>query len=270
MDLKGGKNATLNDLQTSKSRRSTANPEEMETMGKFIDEVDHVHPVLIHNHFDQTRVYYTVIMKFILIGLFIFQSIAFSSTSRRVEDNVLISDSLPQIKIKVDPAIHYLGSFPFEIKGVAAGKRYVFAESDGKNIKRVVIAQFESFLPENSEIYRYSFANAIDISGHKFNHSTNVFTNAEAAKENPEGEAALTVSFLKKKGFEIPEAWLVSRFLTLGDESRKHELILFYQEDLKSSGHKFEELSVDDESTEVLKSIGPALKERALKAMQIQ
>jgi hypothetical protein len=209
-------------------------------------------------------------MKFILIGLFLFQSIAFSAGSRRVENNVLISDSLPQIKIKVDPAIQYLGSFPFKIKDIAAGERYVFAEAEGKKIKRAVIAQFEGFLPESSEIYRYSFANAISIGTHKFNHNTFAFTNADAAKENPEGEAPLTASFLKKKGFEIPEAWIVSRFLTLGDESRKYEMILFYQEDAVSTGHTFEELSVNDESTDLLKSIAPSLKERALKAMQIQ
>jgi hypothetical protein len=209
-------------------------------------------------------------MKFILIVLFLFQSIAFSAASRRVENNVVISDSLPQIKIKVDPAIQYVGAFPFKIKDIAAGERYVFAESDGKKIKRAVIAQFEGFLPESSEIYRYSFANAITIGTHKFNHNTFAFTNADAAKENPEGEAALTTAFLKKKGFEIPEAWVVSRFLTLGNESRKHELILFYQEDAASTGHRFEELSLNDESTDLLKSIAPSLKERALKAMQIQ
>ena len=209
-------------------------------------------------------------MKLILIVLFIFQAIAFSSTPRRVENNVLISESLPQIKIKVDPKIQFVGSFQFEIKGVAAGERYVFAETNGKNIKRVVIAQFESFLPESSEIYRYSFANAVDIGSHKFNHNTFAFTNEDAIRENPDGEAALTFSFLQKKGFDIPAAWIVSRFLTLGDESRKHELILFYQEDIKSTGHKFEELSVNDESTEVLKSKAPVLKERALQAMQIQ
>jgi hypothetical protein len=209
-------------------------------------------------------------MKFILIILFLFQSIAFSADSRRVEKNVLISDSLPQIKIKVDPAIQFVGSFPFKIKDIAAGERYVFAELEGKKIKRAVIAQFEGFLPHSSEIYRYSFANALSIGIHKFNHNTFAFTNADAAKENPEGEAALTETFLKKKGFEIPEAWVVSRFLTLGDESRKYELILFYQEDVESTGRKFEELSVNDESTDVLKSIAPSLKERALKAMQIQ
>jgi hypothetical protein len=211
-------------------------------------------------------------MKSLILTILIsLQSIAlFGSPLRRVEDNVLVSDSLPQIKIKVDSAIQFLGSFPFEIKGVAAGERYVFAESNGKKIKRVVIAQFESFLPESSEIYRYSFANAMDIGGHKFNHSTPVFTNAEAIKENPDGEAALTVSFLQKKGYEIPEAWIVSRFLTLGDESRKHELILFYQEDLESTGKKIDELYVNGESTALLKSIALELKERALSAMQIE
>jgi len=208
--------------------------------------------------------------KLVLAILLVIQSIVFSDSTRRVENNVLISDSLPQIKIKVDPAIPYVGSFPFKIKDIAAGERYVFAESEGKKIKRAVIAQFEGFLPESSEIYRYSFANAISIGPHKFNHNTFAFTNADAVKENPEDEAALTASFLKKKDFEIPDAWIVSRFLTLGDESRKYEMILFYQEDAESTGRKFDELSVNDESTDLLKSMGPSLKDRALKAMQIQ
>jgi hypothetical protein len=208
--------------------------------------------------------------RLFLVTLVLIESIGFPIESRRVENNVLISDSLPQIKIKVDPAIQFVGSFPFKIKDIAAGERYVFAESEGKKIKRAVVAQFEGFLPESSEIYRYSFANAISIGSHKFNHSTFAFTNADAVKENPEGEAALTESFLKKKAFEVPEGWIVSRFLTLGDESRKYELILFYQEDAKSTGRNFEELSVNDESTELLKSMAPSLKERALKAMQIQ
>ena len=193
-----------------------------------------------------------------------------SSPLRNVSENVLISEFLPAIKIKVDPAIKFVGSFPFKIQEIAAGERYVFAESKEKKIQRLVIAQFESFLPGSSEIYRYSFANAINMSGHQFNHSTFVFTNAEAKKENPEGEAALTASFLQKKGFEIPEAWIVSRFLTLGNESRKHELILFYQEDLKSAGRKIEELVRNDQDTDVLKAIAPELKARALSAMQIQ
>lgn len=208
--------------------------------------------------------------KLFLAILILIQSIVSADPARRVEDNVLISDSLPQIKIKVDTVIRFVGSFPFKIKDIAAGERYVFAESEGKKIKRAVIVQFEGFLPESSEIYRYSFANAMSIGTHKFNHSTFSFTNGDAAKENPEGEAALTESFLKKKGFEIPQAWIVSRFLTLGDESRKYELILFYQEDVQTTGRKFEELSVNDESTDLLKSMAPSLKERALKAMQIQ
>jgi hypothetical protein len=39
---------------------------------------------------------------------------------------------------------------------------------------------------------------------------------------------------------------------------------------VKSTGRKFDELSVNDESTDVLKSMAPSLKERALKAMHIQ
>jgi hypothetical protein len=205
-----------------------------------------------------------------LIVVLILSSIVVGSSAREVSENVLISHSLPVIKIKVDPAIKFVGSFPFKIKDIAAGERYVFAESKGTKIKRVVIAQFESFLPESSEIYRYSFANAMNISGHQFNHNTFVFSNAEAKNENPEGEATLTVSFLQGKGYEVPEAWIVSRFLTLGDESRKHELILFYQEDLQSTGRKIEEFYSNDEPTSVLTAIAPDLKKRALSAMQIQ
>jgi hypothetical protein len=189
--------------------------------------------------------------------------------ARRVDGNVLISDALPSIQIRIDPKIRCVGSFPFNIQDIAAGERYVFAEADGKTIKRMFIAQFESFLPESSEIYRYSFANAMKIKGHLFNHSTFAYSNQEALKENPKGEGALTASFLKAKGFDVQDEWIASRFLTLGDESRKHELILFYLEPAATTGHTIAEFYEGETKTKLFERISAELKQRSMQAFEI-
>lgn len=192
-----------------------------------------------------------------------------ASPSRRVNGNVLISESLPSIQIRIDKNIRYIGSFPFKIEHLATGERYVFAETSGKNIRRMFIAQFEAFLPETPEIYRYSFENAMILSGHRFNHNTFAYSNRDALQENPKSEAALTDSFLKQRGFDVADEWIASRFLTLGDESRKQELILFYLEPAASTGHTMNEFSVADQPTDLWKTISAGLKQRSLAAFEV-
>src|SRR4029079_3815155 len=151
----------------------------------------------------------------------------FSDPIRKVEDNVLISSSLPSIKIQLDPAFHFLGSFPFQIQQLATGNRYVFVDGTPEKLQRMFIAQFESFLPESTEIYRYNFNQAEVLGKFRFRHNTFAFNVQDAIKENPESEAALTQKFLQTKGYKVLDEWMASRFLTLGDETRKSEMILF-------------------------------------------
>jgi hypothetical protein len=201
---------------------------------------------------------------------FFVTGLGFADHKRRVEDHVLVSESLPAIRIQVDPAFQFVGSFPFRIQNIAQGERYVFIDGTSDQVRRMFIAQFESILPASSEIYRYSFENAELIGGYRFRHNTFAFNVQEAIKENPTGESMLTQQFLENKEYKTPDEWMSSRFLTLGDESRKSELILFYLEPVASTGHRLAEFYNGEEPTRIWQNISKDLTARSRSAFRIQ
>jgi hypothetical protein len=189
---------------------------------------------------------------------------------RSVRENVLTSRELPAIAITVSSDFEYAGRFPFTIGGIAAGERYVFVDVEEGRVRRTIIAQFESFLPSSGETYRYDFSKAMDWGGFRFRDNTFAYNEPAYSRDHPGNEAALTASFLRQRGLDVPDEWLVSRFVTLGDETRKHELILFYAEDLESTGVTLDELYSGDEATERWTRMRAKLRERSLKAISVR
>lgn len=197
-------------------------------------------------------------------------SVCARNDERRVVNNLLISDKLPKIKIAVDKKFKYAGRFDFKIRDVAAGERHVFVDAKNGRVKRMFIAQFEGFLPGVDDFYRYSFDNAQLFGAHKFRHNTFAYSSKESRRENPENEGVLTVDFLQKKGYSVEDELMASRFLTVPDEEKKHELILFYIENVSAANHALSEFYKDDEPTEVWKNISKDLTRRSLKAFEIR
>ncbi len=214
--------------------------------------------------------------KCILLTLFVFFILSCQKGNsnkieqgRHIKGQVLISKKLPQIKITLDESFTYQGKFAFKIRDIAKGERYIFVDSDNYKIKRMFIAQFEEFLPANDEFYRYSFQDAMKIRNHKFKQNTYAYSNSESIAVNPEGESALTFKFLSDKGFTVEDELMMSRFVTVAGEDRKHELILFYVENVSESGHKLIEFYEDDNKTQVWQNISKYLTERSLQNFEI-
>jgi hypothetical protein len=188
---------------------------------------------------------------------------------RRVDGNILVSSVSPAVRIQINKEFHYVGRFPFRIQDMAAGYRYVFIDGDHNHVRRLFIIQFEGILPESTEIYRYSFDNAILMEGIPFRHNTFAFSVRQNIRENPHAEVAVTKDFLDRKDYKITDEWMVSRFLTLGDESRKNEMILFYMEPVASSGYHLSHFYQDDSPTEIWERISKDLETRSRNAFQI-
>ena len=205
----------------------------------------------------------------VLIFVFVVPASA-QKPNRIVKRNILISDMLPKIKVSIKGGFTYVGKFNFKIRDVAAGERFVFVDAKNGKVKRMFIAQFEGFLPNIADFYRYSFSNAMNFGLHKFRHNTYAYSNREARKSNPMGEGVLTEDFLKKQGYSLEDELMMSRFLTVPDKAKKHELILYYLENIKTTRHSLVEFYKDDKATPLWKSISKELKERSLKAFQIK
>lgn len=213
------------------------------------------------------------VVVFLITSSLILIIVSFSqgqTIGRRVENNTLISDDLPAIKITVNKDFKYIGRFDFKIRDVATGERLVFVDAAGKKVRRLFIAQFEGFLPNIDDFYRYNFDNAELFGTHKFRQNTYAYSNLQAREENPEGESSLTYDFLLDKGYEVEDQVMMSRFLTVPDEKKKHELILFYLENVSDSNHKLAEFYKDDNSTAIWQEISKALTERSLKSFVIE
>lgn len=188
---------------------------------------------------------------------------------RVVHGQELSSSSLPAIRLRVDSGFHFVGVVPFRIRDVAEGERFIFVDAPSNTVDRLVIAQFERILPTSEEIYRYSFDDALVVGGLRFRRNTFAFSHTSAIKENPAGEAALTVAFLAEHGYHIADEVMSVRYVTVPDDARKHELILFYIEPLEPAGTRLMELYSGDAETEIWRAIGTALVKRAEKAIAI-
>jgi len=188
---------------------------------------------------------------------------------RFVMGQILTSEKLPKIKIALDDSFVYQGKIDFKIRDIAIGERYIFIDSENHIVKRMFIAQFEGFLPSSEEFYRYSFVNATEMGNHKFRQNTYAFSNSESMAANPVGEAALTFNFLKDKGFKVEDELMMSRFVTVAGKDKKHELILFYVENVSESGHRLENFYEDDSETQIWQDISKYLTERSLQIFEI-
>ena len=201
--------------------------------------------------------------------------------SRYVEHNVFISDTLPQVKIRIDDEFEYEGSFDFEIianteyplefhgKPIASGNRYVFSTKREADITKLFIVQLEGFHAGNEFQFNYNFDNANAIGNNKYRYNTWFYNSEELAQENPNNEGAKTREFLTKKGYQVPDDFMMSRFVGLASGDRKNEIIIFYIEMMKHSiGYSLDEYE-NSVSAKKADSIQNAFTKRSKSSFQI-
>jgi hypothetical protein len=186
--------------------------------------------------------------------------------ARPVDGRLITSAARPALKVRVGPGFAYAGCFPFDIRDVAHGTRYVFVDAEGARLRRLFVLQFEEFLPASKETYRYDMSTARDIGGQRFRENTFAYSNAASAAEPNEG--TLTAAFLAQRGYEVPDVWTASRFVTLGSEDRRSELILFYLEPA-AAGISLADLYRGEEPTGAWQAQRAALAERSRQAFDI-
>jgi hypothetical protein len=170
-----------------------------------------------------------------------------------IEGNDFVSRELPSVRVHVDPKLQYIGSFPFDIDGIAGGYRYVWGEVDhGKHLKRTFIIQMEGFYPTSHDSYRYPTPNPVRLGAHEYQHNVFIADNEAEIREHPGHEPDVTQKFLRSKGYELDSQLVMSRFARIVGEDNKNEIIFFYTENL-SAYIKLSAAGLDDSAHENLK-----------------
>lgn len=142
---------------------------------------------------------------------------------RRVEQTVH-SDTLPRVSVSVDPSLGYLGRLEFDVGGRARAEQHLFGEIVEGKLGRALIVHFEHFFPDNGHSFEYPRLRMTRLGRHEFLHQTWPLPDWDLF-HLPE-----MVAFLERRGLQAGTDWIVSRYVRVVSDDRKHEFIIFYLE----------------------------------------
>jgi hypothetical protein len=167
--------------------------------------------------------------------------------------------------MRVDPSLAYVGASSFDIKGVALAERHYFVEADVRRVRRMLVVQFEGFLDSNEEVYRYSLPNPVILGGETF--GSWVFGFSVASATAPELDDTLRV--MSAHGLELEDEQVFARFARIVGDDARHEVLVFYQENIRDLGHSLDELCEDGVVRPQFADVARALEQRALASFSI-
>lgn len=189
---------------------------------------------------------------------------------RSVSKNTIVSLKSPPIRIDVNEQLHNVGVLNFPLKNVAQVERYVYASHDeSKRIQRLFIAQFEAFLPDIKNTYKFQVINPTKLGNFDYQTDVGIYNFAERIASNPGAEAEHTKKLLDKNGLKADDDFLVARYARITSEDKRTELILFYLENLKDLRITRGELEQNGNRTSQAEKIFRDFAERALKSFKI-
>ncbi|MGD2027311.1 MAG: hypothetical protein PVI99_05800 [Anaerolineales bacterium] len=188
---------------------------------------------------------------------------------RTVENNVLYSNALPEMTLHVSSDFDYLGSLIFDLKDIALVERHIFVEAESGIAVRMFIVQFEGFMPDNDYTYNWLIRTPMTLCGAEWQQNPYFFNNAENILTDPGAESDHTTRFLKANGLAVEDELMMSRFARVVDDAQRHEIILFYIENVSSTGYTLEEFSVDGDIRLEFQQIADKLVARSLQHFKL-
>jgi hypothetical protein len=148
--------------------------------------------------------------------------------------NRIVSQNNPTIVIDVSRELSSMGVINFPLKNVAQVERYMFVRANRSGrAQRLFIAQFESILPGVKGGYSFPMTNATRIGRHDYQVQVGFFNFGRTIAANPGAEAEQTKVYLNRNGVQVDDDFLVARYARVASEDKRHELILFYLENVR-------------------------------------
>ena len=189
---------------------------------------------------------------------------------RNARNNLLVSESLPAVRIRVDPQFTYAGNTSFILYDIAHVEQHHFVVADAqKRVERLLWFQFEGYLDNNERRYRYPPMETMTLNGLTFLHDGDVLSIDEDYKERPTSDSAHMVDFLKAQGYTLEGETIFRRMVWL-DGDMRNELMIIYSEDLAPTGYRLTDLNEGGSQAEKLSSISEDLQQRALASFTVE
>ncbi len=179
-----------------------------------------------------------MLRKRIIILLLFAGSIAAETAGpeRIVENNVIISERDPKVRIELPNSVHYVGADRWVLYGIADCELHAFVETDNRqNVQRLYWVQFEGYLPSKPDLHhQYDSPRHTTIGDLDFYVDT--WTAARDDKLRAGSDTEHIFALIRAHGYKMPAGMMYVRLVHLLDEQKRKELMIIYGEDLAPTG----------------------------------
>jgi hypothetical protein len=188
---------------------------------------------------------------------------------RKVEGQVLASPEMPAVRIRFADGFKYAGGQTFILYRVARAEQHFFVDADDQGrLKRLYWIQFEGFLPDNKQRYRYPPTQVVKLGGLDFV-ADSAARNIKTSSGGPNSDGARARAFLEKKGYRFMSNDVLSqRLVHLVDDEKRNELMIIYMEDLSGMKLTAKDFSPGGRAAGRWRETAKGLLERAVKGME--
>jgi hypothetical protein len=212
------------------------------------------------------------LLKQILIVALFAPSLAAAAEApeRKVENNVIISEHDPKVRIELPKSVRYVGADRWVLYGMADCELHAFVEADKEQkVQQLYWVQFEGYLPTRRELHhRYDSPRHTTIGGLDFYVDT--WVGAKEDKVTPGSDTEHIEALIRAHGYKMPPGMMYVRLVHLLDEQKRKELMIIYGENLPPIRFMATELQKGGEAFDQWPGIEKNLIERAEKKIKIR
>ena len=210
--------------------------------------------------------------RIIILAAFVgcLTAIAQTPEPKVVNNNIIISDHDPKVRIELPKSAWYVGVDRFILQDIADCELYAFVEvDDQKNVQRLYWIQFEDYLPSKPDLHHhYDSPRRMTISGFRFYVDTWVKrTNENITAGSDEDHI---VALILSRGYKMPAGMMSVRLVHLLDEQKRRELMIIYSESLKPTGFAAVDLKKGGKAENLWLSLEDDLLVRARQEIKIE
>jgi hypothetical protein len=187
-----------------------------------------------------------------------------------VNNNILISNHDPIIRIELPTWVWYVGGDRFPLHDTAECELYAFVQTDDqKNVQRLYRIQFQDHFPSKEETDRH------DDSGRHVTFGGFRFSVDSWAKRINENIAAGSdedhvIALILSQGYKMPRGMVFLRLVHLFGEKKQKELVITYCEDVKPTGFVAADLKKGGKAENLWRTLEGDLLLRAWQGMKIE
>jgi hypothetical protein len=178
-----------------------------------------------------------LLKRIIILVLFVSSLVASAKApERRVEQNVIISERDPKVRIELPKSAQYVGADRWVLYGIADCELHAFVEADRqRNVQRLYWLQFEGYLPTKPKLkHRYDSPRHATLGGLDFYVDTWVGANDDKVTAGSDSEHI--EALIRAHGYKMPAGMMYVRLVHLLNEQKREELMIIYGEDLAHTG----------------------------------